>query len=78
MSNRIHRYIMGLDSYYADSYLVMAAYPRVDIARIQAHAQRMEGHRQGRQMERTEDKGQAKRARSANSIAKHWGEQFQE
>lgn len=54
MSDKIHRYIMGLDSYYADSCLVMAAYPRVDIARIQAHAQGMEGHCRGRQMERTE------------------------
>lgn len=39
MSDRIHRYIVGLDSYYADSCLVMATQPGMDIAHIQAHAQ---------------------------------------
>lgn len=34
MSDRFHRYIVGLDSYYADSCLVMATQPRMDIARI--------------------------------------------
>ena len=45
MSDRMHCYIMGLDPYYVDSCLVMAAQSGMDIARIQAHAQGMKDHR---------------------------------
>ena len=77
MSDRIHRYITGLDAYYGDSCLVMAAYPGIDIARVQAHAQRMEDRRRGRQTEGTHDRGGAKRARSAGSASEQRGGQFQ-
>lgn len=48
MTDRMHRYIVGLDSYYVDSCLVMAAQPGMDIAHIQALAQDMEDRRRGR------------------------------
>ena len=78
MSDRIHRYIVGLDYYYADSCLVMATQPKMDIARIQAHAQGMESRRRGRQGERTDDRGSSKRARSAGSASDFQGRQSQQ
>lgn len=68
MANRIHRYIVGLDSYYADSCLVLAAQLGMDIARIQAHAQEMEDQRRGHKTDRTEDRGQPKRTRSSRLV----------
>lgn len=77
MTDRMHRYIVGLDSYYVDSCLVMAAQPGMDIARIQAHAQGMEDRRRGRQADRTNDRGPPKSARSSDSAADFWGRQSQ-
>ncbi|XP_060211387.1 uncharacterized protein LOC132638567 [Lycium barbarum] len=65
MTDRMHRYIMGLDRYLVDSCLVMAAQPGMDISRIQAHTQGMEDRHKGHQPDRGHDRGQPKRARSA-------------
>ncbi|XP_060175457.1 uncharacterized protein LOC132606125 [Lycium barbarum] len=65
MTDKMHRYIMGLDRYLVDSCLVMAAQPGIDIARIQAHAQGMEDRHKGHQPDRGQDQSRPKRARSA-------------
>ncbi|XP_060201045.1 uncharacterized protein LOC132629401 [Lycium barbarum] len=65
MTDRMHRYIMGLDRYLVDSCLVMDAQPGMDIARIQAHAQGREDRHKGHQPDRGQDRRQPKRARSA-------------
>ena len=78
MSDRIHRYIVGLDPWYVDSCLVLAAQPGMDIARIQAHAQGMEDRRRGRQMDRVDDKGQSKRPRSSGAVVDSRGRQLQQ
>ncbi|XP_060207734.1 uncharacterized protein LOC132635379 isoform X1 [Lycium barbarum] len=65
MADRMHRYIMGLDRYFVDSCLVLAAQPDMDIARIQAHAQGMEDRHRGHQPDRSQDRRQPKRARSS-------------
>ena len=64
MTDRMHRFVMGLDPYLVDSCLVMASQPGMDIARVQAYAQGMEDRHRGRQPDRDQDGGHPKRARS--------------
>ena len=65
MADRVHRYVMGLDNYLIDSCMAMASQPGMDIARVQAYAQGVEGRQRGRRFDREQDRGQHKRARSA-------------
>ncbi|XP_060168953.1 uncharacterized protein LOC132599707, partial [Lycium barbarum] len=79
MADRIHRYIMGLDRYFIDSCLVLAAQPDMDIARIQAHAQGMEDRgRGGQQADRSQDRRPPKRARSSGYSGDFRGRQPQQ
>lgn len=75
MTDRMHRYIVGLDQYYVGSCLVMAAQTGMDIARIQAHTQGMEDRRRGRQPDGVDDRGQPKRARSSGYSGDFLGRQ---
>ena len=63
--DRVHRYVMGLDLYLIDSCMAMASQPGMDIARVQAYAQGVEGRQRGRRFDREQDRGQRKRVRSA-------------
>ena len=65
MADRVHRYVMGLDSYLIDGCLAVAAQPGMHVARVQAHAQGMEDRRRERRPDRGYDRGRPKRARSA-------------
>lgn len=68
MEDRVHRYIVGLDPYYLDGCMILAAQPGMDIARIQAYAQSMEDHRRLRQGDRASGRNQQKRARSSGQF----------
>lgn len=68
MADRVHRYISGLDSYYEDGCMLLAAQPGMDIARVQAYAQGMEDRRRRRQGGRIDDGNQPKRARSSGHL----------
>ena len=78
MTDRMHRYVIGLDDYLVDSCTVMAAQTGMDIARIQAHAQSMEDRRRGRQPDRDYDRGPPKRSRSARYSGESRGRQPQQ
>ncbi|XP_060206257.1 uncharacterized protein LOC132633841 [Lycium barbarum] len=65
MTDRMHRYVIGLDDYLVDSCTVMAAQTGMDIARIQAHTQSMEDRHRGRQPDSDHDRRWPKRARFA-------------
>ncbi|XP_055822663.1 uncharacterized protein LOC129891359 isoform X2 [Solanum dulcamara] len=72
MTDRMHRYVMGLDRYLVDSCLVMAAQPGMDIARIQAYAQGMEERHKGHQSR------QPKKARSTGYSGELRGRPYQQ
>lgn len=78
MTDRMHRYMVGLDQYYVESCLVMAAQTIMDIARIQAHTQGMKDRCRGRQPYRVDDRGQPKRARSSRYSGDFQGRQSQQ
>ena len=78
MDDRVHQYIMGLDTYLIDSCMSMAAQPGTDIARVQAYAQGMEERHRGRQSDRSYDRRQPKRARSAGYSGDSRGRQPQQ
>ena len=65
MEDRVHRYVMGLDRYLIDGCMAVTLQPGMDIARVQACAQRVEDRHRGRQPDRDYNIGQHKRARSA-------------
>ena len=67
MDDRVHQYVDGLDPYLVRDCTIAALNKDMDIARIQAFAQKMEDQRQRRRTQESE-RGYSKRARSTGQF----------
>uniref|UniRef100_M1DZB7 Uncharacterized protein n=1 Tax=Solanum tuberosum TaxID=4113 RepID=M1DZB7_SOLTU len=73
MGDRVHRYVDRLDSYLVRDSTIVSLNKDMDIARMQAFAQKFEDQRQRRRTQESET-GHSKRARSMGQFTPSQGE----
>ena len=73
MEDRVHRYVDRLDSYLVRDCTIASLNKDMDIARMQAFAQKLEDQKQRRRAQESE-RGQSKRAKSTGQFSQSQGE----
>ncbi|XP_070057197.1 uncharacterized protein [Nicotiana tomentosiformis] len=69
MEDRVHQFVMGLESHLFNNCMSVSLQPGMDISRIQAYAQGVEERKQKERVDHEHDRGQSKRARSSGPSA---------
>ncbi|XP_070050054.1 uncharacterized protein [Nicotiana tomentosiformis] len=65
MEDRVHQFVMGLESHLLNDCMSISLHPGIDISPIQVYNQGVEERKQKQRADRKHDRGQSKRARAS-------------